>query len=102
MSPMALRARLATSEAPCEALSHCCDDAIELDTVIYYGQRDRAPETKTGFLTKQACEQAAANWRANFETQVKEGTIRTESDRRRRTARAVPSIKCVESTKIPQ
>jgi len=70
--------------------------------VIYYGQRDRAPETKTGFLTKQACEQAAAKWRANFETQVKEGTIRTESDRRRRTARAVPSIKCVESTKIPQ
>jgi len=69
--------------------------------VIYYGQRERTPETKTGFPTKQACEQAAVKWRANFETQVKEGTRRTGSDRRRRMARAVPSTKCVEDTKIP-
>jgi hypothetical protein len=59
------------------------------------------PETKTGFPTKQACEQAAAKWRANFETQVKEGTIRTDTDRRRRLARAIPSTKCTEDTKIP-
>lgn len=61
----------------------------------------QAPETKTGFSTKQACEQAAAKWRANFETQVKEGTIRTDTDRRRRLARAIPSTKCVEDAKVP-
>jgi hypothetical protein len=61
-----------------------------------------APETKPGFPTKQACEHAAAKWRANFETQVKEGTIRTHADRRRRLARAIPSTKCIEDTKIPQ
>jgi hypothetical protein len=71
-------------------------------TLVIYVPRSSTPETKTGFPTKQACEQAAAKWRANFETQVKEGTIRTESDRRRRMARAVPSTKCVESTKIPK
>jgi hypothetical protein len=59
-----------------------------------------APETKTGFPTKQACEQAAARWRANFETQVKEGTVRTDTDRRRRLARAIPSTKCIEDAKI--
>ena len=52
------------------------------------------------FQTKVACEQAAAKWRAKFETEVKEGTNRS-TERRRRLARAVPSIKCVESTEIP-
>lgn len=65
-------------------------------TLVIYVPRASTPETKTGFPTKQACEQAAAKWRANFEAQVKEGTIRTEPDRRRRLARAVPSTKCVE------
>ena len=97
---MALRARLATSEAPHESISHCCAGAVELDLADQH-TKGTCPETKTGFPTKQACEQAAAKWRANFETQVKEGTIRTESDRRRRMARAVPSTKCVEDTKIP-
>jgi hypothetical protein len=60
-----------------------------------------APETKTGFPTRQACEQAAVRWRANFESQVKEGTIRTHADRRRRLARAIPSTKCTEDTKVP-
>jgi hypothetical protein len=62
-----------------------------------------APETKAGFSTKRDCEQAAARWRANFETQVKEGTIKTYADRRRRLARAIPSTKCIEAeaTKIP-
>jgi hypothetical protein len=58
------------------------------------------PVVQMGFPTKTACEQAAAKWRAKFETDVKEGTNRT-TERRRRLARAVPSIKCVESTKAP-
>jgi hypothetical protein len=58
------------------------------------------PEVQPGFPTKMACEQAAAKWRAKFETEVKEGTNRT-TDRRRRLARAVPSIKCVESPDAP-
>jgi hypothetical protein len=70
-------------------------------TLVISMPRSPAPETKPGFPTKQACEQAAAKWRANFETQVKEGTIRTDTDRRRRLARAIPSTKCVEDTKIP-
>ena len=68
-------------------------------TLVINIPRSPAPETKTGFPTKQACEQAAAKWRANFESQVKEGTIRT--DRRRRLARAIPSAKCIQDTKIP-
>jgi hypothetical protein len=71
-------------------------------TLVISMPRSPAPETKTGFPTKQACEQAAARWRANFETQVKEGTVRTDTDRRRRLARAIPSTKCVEDTKIPK
>jgi len=70
-------------------------------TLVINLPRSRAPETKTGFPTKQACEQAAAKWRANFESQVKEGTIRTDTDRRRRLARAIPSTKCIEDAKIP-
>jgi hypothetical protein len=70
-------------------------------TLVISMPRSPAPETKTGFPSKRACEQAAAKWRANFETQVKEGTIRTDTDRRRRLARAIPSTKCVEDTKIP-
>jgi hypothetical protein len=70
-------------------------------TLVISIPRSPAPENKTGFPTKQACEQAAAKWRANFETQVKEGTIRTDTDRRRRLARAIPSTKCIEDTKIP-
>jgi hypothetical protein len=70
-------------------------------TLVINIPRAPAPETKTGFPTKQACEQAAAKWRANFETQVKEGTIRTDTDRRRRLARAIPSTKCIEDTKTP-
>lgn len=65
-------------------------------TLVINLPRAHSPETKTGFPTKRACEEAAAKWRANYETQVKEGTVRTEPDRRRRLARAVPSIKCVE------
>ena len=65
-------------------------------TLVINIPRSPAPETKTGFPTKQACEQAAAKWRANFESQVKEDT-----DRRRRLARAIPSTKCIEDTKIP-
>lgn len=70
-------------------------------TLVINIPRSSAPETKTGFPTRQACEQAAARWRANFETQVKEGTIREHADRRRRLARAIPSTKCIEDTKIP-
>jgi len=70
-------------------------------TLIINIPRSPAPETKTGFPTKQACEQAAAKWQANFESQVKEGTIRTDADRRRRLARAIPSTNCIEDTKIP-
>jgi hypothetical protein len=70
-------------------------------TLVIDIPRAPAPEMKAGFPTKQACEQAAAKWRANFETQVKEGTIRTDTDRRRRLARAIPSTKCIEDTKIP-
>jgi hypothetical protein len=70
-------------------------------TLVINIPRAPAPEMKAGFPTKQACEQAAAKWRANFETQVKEGTIRTDTDRRRRLARAIPSTKCIEDTKIP-
>lgn len=70
-------------------------------TLVINMPRNSAPETRTGFPTKQACEQAAARWRANFETQVKEGTVRTDTDRRRRLARAIPSTKCIEDTKIP-
>jgi hypothetical protein len=70
-------------------------------TLVINIPRNPAPETRTGFPTKQACEQAAAKWRANFESQVKEGTIRTDTDRRRRLARAIPSTKCTEDTKIP-
>jgi hypothetical protein len=69
--------------------------------VIYYGQRERTPETKTGFPTKQACEQAAAKYQTDFERQVKEGTIRTEPDLGRRMPRSVPSTKCVENAQIP-
>ena len=69
-------------------------------TLVINVPRSGAPETKTGFPTKQACEQAAAKWRANFETQVKERTIKAASDRRRRLARAVPSTKCIESTEV--
>jgi hypothetical protein len=50
-------------------------------TLVITMPRNPAPESKTGFPTTQACEQAAAKWRANFETQVKEGTIRTDTDR---------------------
>jgi hypothetical protein len=70
-------------------------------TLVIGMPRSPAPETTTGFPTKQACEQAAARWRANFETQIKEGTIRTDTDRRRRLARAIPSTKCVEDKKLP-
>jgi hypothetical protein len=59
-------------------------------TLVTNISRAPVPEMKAGFPTKQACEQAAAKWRANFETQVKEGTIRTDTDRRRRLARAIP------------
>jgi hypothetical protein len=60
-----------------------------------------APYTRTGFATKRACEEAGAKWRADFETQVKEGHLRTNTDRRRRVARAIPSIKCEEDAKLP-
>ena len=70
-------------------------------TLVVNIPRNPAPYTKTGFPTKRACEEAGAKWRANFETQVKEGTIRTDTDRRRRLARAIPSIKCVESAEPP-
>lgn len=70
-------------------------------TLVITVPRFPSPEPKTGFPTKRACEQAAAKWRADFETQVKEGTIRTDTDRRRRLARAIPSTKCVEDAKIP-
>ena len=60
-----------------------------------------APYTRTGFPTKRACEEAGAKWRANFETQVKEGHVRTNTDRRRRLARAIPSIKCEEDASLP-
>ena len=75
-----------------------CGDAAELDNGM--NQPRATPEVQMGFPTKTACEQAAAKWRAKFETEVKEGTNRT-TERRRRLARAVPSIQCVESTEIP-
>ena len=100
MSPMSLRARLATSEAHMK-LYHTAAMMLLSWTLVINIPRAPAPEMKTGFPTKQACEQAAAKWRANFETQVKEGTIRTDTDRRRRLARAIPSTKCIEDTKIP-
>ena len=59
-------------------------------TLVINVPRNPAPYTQTGFPTKRACEEAGAKWRANFETQVKEGTIRTDTDRRRRLARAIP------------
>jgi len=83
-----------------EDRSYCCAGAAELD-LGHQHTKGTCPEIKTGFPTKQACEQAAAKWRANFETQVKEGTIRTDTDRRRRLARAIPSTKCIEDAKIP-
>jgi hypothetical protein len=70
-------------------------------TLVINIPKSSAPKTKTGFPTKQACEQAAAKWRANFESQVKEGTIRTDTDRLRRLARAIPSTKCIGDAKIP-
>jgi hypothetical protein len=60
-------------------------------TLVINIPRAPAPEMKASFPTKQA----------NFETQVKEWTIRTDTDRRRRLARAIPSTKCIEDTKIP-
>jgi hypothetical protein len=99
MSPIALRARLATGEAPHEAISQCCDDGVELDLGHLLRTKGTHARDQNWLPTKQACEQAAVKWRANFETQVKEGTTRTGSDRRRRMARAVPSTKCVEDTK---
>jgi hypothetical protein len=71
-------------------------------TMFIYQPGTQTPEVKTGFPTKAACEQAAAKWRADFETKLKEGTIRTtNNDRRRRLARAVPSIKCAEGKETP-
>ncbi len=67
-------------------------------TLIVNMPGNSAPTTQTGFPTRRACEQAGAKWRADFETRVKEGTIRTDTDRRRRLARAIPSIKCVEDS----
>jgi len=72
-----------------------------LSWTMVINQPRATPEVKTGFPTKMACEQAAAKWRADFETRVKEGTLRTDNDRRRRLARAIPSIKCVESKETP-
>ena len=83
-----------------ESKSNCGAGAGELALGNQH-TKEPTPETKTGFPTKQACEQAAATWRADFESQVKEGTIRTDTDRRRRLARAIPSTKCIEDTKIP-
>ncbi|HLK85887.1 MAG TPA: hypothetical protein VKT27_05215 [Candidatus Binataceae bacterium] len=67
-------------------------------TLVIKMPGNSAPTTQTGFPTKRACEEAGAKWRSNFETQVKEGTIRTDTDRRRRLARAIPSIICVEDS----
>ena len=81
--------------------NHIAAQVLVSWTLVINIPRRPAPETKTGFPTKQACEQAAAKWRTNFESQVKEGTIRTDTDRRRRLARAIPSTKCTEDTQIP-
>jgi len=75
-------------------------------TLVINLPRNPAPETKTGFPTERACEKAAAKWRANFETQVKEGTIKgpikTDTDQRRRLARAIPQTQCIEDTESHQ
>jgi hypothetical protein len=81
-------------------LHHPVAAAMLLTWTMVINQPRATPEVHTGFPTKVACEQAAAKWRAKFETEVKEGTNRT-TERRRRLARAVPSIKCVESSEIP-
>jgi hypothetical protein len=81
-------------------LHHHIATALLLSWTMVINQPRATPEVQMGFPTKVACEQAAAKWRATFETEVKEGTNRT-TERRRRLARAVPSIKCVESTEIP-
>jgi len=100
MSSRVLERRPTTGETDMKA-NHIAALVLLSWTLVISMPRSPAPETKAGFPNKQACEQAAAKWRANFETQVKEGTIRTDTDRRRRLARAIPSTKCVEDTKIP-
>ena len=74
-------------------------------TLVINMPRTPTPETKPGFPTKQACERAAAKWRADFERQVKEGTIKemkTETGQRQRLARAIPRTECIEDTKSHQ
>jgi len=71
-------------------------------TLVINIPRSPAPETKTGFPTRQACEQAAAKSRANFESQVKEGTIRTDTDRRRRQARQSRRLNASRILRSPQ
>jgi hypothetical protein len=59
-----------------------------------------SPRTiKTGFSTKEACEKAADNWRANYTRQVKLANQTKYPNSRRRLARAVPPTECVEQAK---
>jgi hypothetical protein len=84
--------------------SHLAALALLSWTLTINMPNNTAPYTRTGFATKRACEEAGAKWRADFETQVKEGHVRTNTDRtdrRRRLARAIPSIKCEEDAKLP-
>jgi hypothetical protein len=81
-------------------LHHHIAAAMLVTWTMAINQPRATPEVQKGFPTKVACEQAAAKWKAKFETEVMEGTNRT-IERRRRLARAVPSIKCVESPEIP-
>jgi hypothetical protein len=90
-----------TGETDMKAQNHIAALMLMSWTLVISIPGKPAHETKTGFPTVRACEQAAARWRANFESQVKEGTIKTHADRRRRLARAIPSTKCIEDTKIP-
>lgn len=60
-----------------------------------------SPRTvKTGLATREACEKAADHWRAGYKRHLKQ-TAATYPNRRRRRARAVPPVKCVEDTNVP-
>jgi hypothetical protein len=60
-----------------------------------------ARAVKAGFPTKDACEKAADNWKANYKKQLKLANATRDPNRRRRLARAVPPTKCVEDAEAP-
>lgn len=82
-------------------IRHIAIPALLSWTLMIHMPRPHKSEIHTGFPDKRACEKAGAKWRANFERQVKEGTlkgpIKTDTDQRKRLARTLPKTECVEA-----